>query len=149
MNLIGVCFFLDSGDFSYIICTQLKVFRLNNMKKKTILKTKSETKPTSRITPLADRVLVKPFTEESLRQAQGKGASFGIILPDSVSKEKSAQGKVLAVGEGKFVDGELVPVRVKVGDTVIFSKYGYDEVEQGGEELYLLKEENILAVIKS
>ncbi|KKW13570.1 MAG: 10 kDa chaperonin [Parcubacteria group bacterium GW2011_GWA2_50_10b] len=65
-----------------------------------------------------------------------------------MTKEKSAQGKVLAVGEGKFADGQLVPVRVKVGDTVIFSKYSYDEVEQDGEELYLLKEENILAVIK-
>jgi len=54
----------------------------------------------------------------------------------------------LAVGEGKWVDGKLVPVRIKVGDVVIFSKYGYDEVEQSGEELYLLKEDNILAVIK-
>ena len=95
--------------------------------------------------PLGDRVLVKPFTEEALRQAQGKRSSFGIILPESMTKEKSAQGKVLAVGEGKFVEGKLQPVRVKVGDTVIFSKYSYDEVEQEGEELYLLKEENILA----
>ncbi len=99
----------------------------------------------STITPLGDRVLVRPFTEEDLRKSQGKKASFGIILPESMTKEKSAQGKVLAVGEGKFVDGKLQPVRVKVGDTVIFSKYGYDEVEQDGEELYLLKEDSILA----
>jgi len=52
------------------------------------------------------------------------------------------------VGEGKWVDGKLVPIRIKVGDVVIFSKYGYDEVEQDDEELYLLKEDNILAVIK-
>jgi len=109
---------------------------MNDMKKKTIIK------------PFGDRLLVRPFTEEFLRHAQGKSPSYGIILPDSVSKEKSAQGKVLAVGEGKWVDGKLVPVRVKVGDTVIFSKYGYDEVEQDSEELYLLKEENILAIIK-
>ncbi len=102
----------------------------------------------TKIMPLGDRVLVKPFTEEDLRQSQGKKSSFGIILPDSVSKEKSAQGKVLAVGEGKFVDGKLQPVRVKVGDTVFFSKYSYDEIEVDGEELFLLKEENILAVIK-
>lgn len=101
-----------------------------------------------KISPCADRILVKPFTEEDLRQAQGKKPSYGIILPDSVTKEKSARGKVLAVGEGALVDGKLVPVRVKVGDTVIFSKYGYDEVEENGEELYLLKEDNILAVIK-
>ena len=111
------------------------------MKKKTI-------KARGNIKPFGDRVLVRPFTEDALRQAQGKRPSYGIILPDSVTKEKSAQGKVLAVGEGKWVDGKLVPVRVKVGDTIIFSKYGYDEVEQKGEELYLLKEDNILAVIK-
>lgn len=101
-----------------------------------------------KIKPLADRVLIRPFTEEDLRKAQGKGSSFGIILPESVTKEKSAQGKVLAIGEGKWVEGKLVPIRVKVGDTVIFSKYGYDEIEHEGAELYLLKEENILAVIK-
>ncbi|MBI1974610.1 MAG: co-chaperone GroES [Candidatus Zambryskibacteria bacterium] len=88
------------------------------------------------IKPFGDRVLVKPFTEEDLK---GKKNSFGIIIPDTVSKEKSAQGKVLAVGDGK---------KIKVGDTVIFSKYSYDEVEYEGEELYLIKEENILAIIK-
>ena len=103
---------------------------------------------TKSIKPLGDRVLVKPFTEDELKNGKGGKSSFGIIIPDTVSKEKSAQGKVLAVGEGKFVDGKLIPVRVKVGDTVIFSKYGYDEVEHDGEELYLLKEENLLAVIK-
>ena len=96
--------------------------------------------------PLGDRVLVRPFTEDELKGK--KTGDYGIIIPDTVSKEKSAQGKVLAVGEGKWVDGKLVPVRIKVGDVVIFSKYGYDEVEQDGEELYLLKEDSILAVIK-
>ena len=56
-----------------------------------------------KINPCGDRVLVRPFTEEALRKAQGKTPSYGIILPDSVTKEKSAQGKVLAVGEGKWV----------------------------------------------
>lgn len=109
---------------------------------------KKTNKTKVKINPCGDRVLVRPFTEEALRAAQGKTPSYGIILPDSVTKEKSAHGKVLAVGEGKWVEGKLVPVRVRVGDTVIFSKYGYDEVEDDGEELYLLKEENILAVIK-
>ena len=97
------------------------------------------------IKPLADRVLVKPFTEEEVK---GEKNHYGIIIPDTVSKEKSAQGKVMAVGEGKWVDGKLVPMRIKVGDTIIFSKYSYDEVEYKGAELYLLKEENVLAVIK-
>ena len=100
------------------------------------------------IKPLGDRVLVRPFTEEALRMAQGKTPSYGIILPDTVTKEKSAQGKVLAVGEGKWILGKLVPINIKVGDTVIFSKYGYDEVLQNDEELYLLKEDNILAILK-
>ena len=100
----------------------------------------------AQIRPCSDRVLVRPFTEDQVKG--DKGNHYGIVLPDSVAKEKSAQGKVLAVGEGKWLDGKLVPVRIKIGDIVIFSKYGYDEVEHNGEELYLLKEENILAVIK-
>ena len=93
--------------------------------------------------------MVRPFTEEALRQARGVNkAALDLILPESSTKEKSAQGKVLAVGDGKWVDGKFLPVRVKVGDIVIFSKYGYDEVEQDGEELYLLKEESILAIVK-
>ncbi|MSR87687.1 MAG: co-chaperone GroES [Candidatus Zambryskibacteria bacterium] len=101
-----------------------------------------------KIAPLGDRVLVKPFTEEDLRKGDKK-SSLKLILPESMTKEKSAQGKVLAVGPGKHIDGKLVPISLKVGDTVIFSKYSYDEVEQDGEELYLLKEDNILAVIKN
>lgn len=102
-------------------------------------------KTLNKIIPTGDRVLVQPFTEAELHK--GKKSTF--ILPDSMTKEKSAQGKVLAVGEGKIVEGKLQAIRIKVGDTVIFSKYGYDEVEQDGEELYLLKEDQILAVIKS
>ncbi|MBX4189269.1 co-chaperone GroES [Candidatus Parcubacteria bacterium] len=98
----------------------------------------------TKIIPLGDRVLIRPFKEEEVK----KVGNFKIILPESISKEKSDQGKVLAVGEGKMVDGKLQPVRVKVGDTVIFSKYGFDEVKQGEEDLYLLKEDNILAVVK-
>ena len=102
-----------------------------------------------KITPFGDRILVRPFTEESLRKAEEKKSSFKILLPESVTKEKSAQGRVLAVGEGKLLDNKLVPIRVKVGDIVIFSKYGYEEVENAGEELYLIKDENILAIIKN
>lgn len=103
-------------------------------------------KKSTEIKPFGDRVLVRPFTEDEIKG--GNENHYGIIIPDTVTKEKSAQGKVLAVGEGKWVDGKLVPVRIKVGDKVIFSKYGYDEVEQNDEELYLLKEESILAIIK-
>ena len=98
------------------------------------------------LTPFADRLLIRPFTEEEV--SGNKNNHYGIIIPDTLSKEKSAQGKVLAVGEGRIQDGKLIPVKVKVGDVVIFSKYGYDEVTHNGEELYLLKEDQILAIIK-
>lgn len=99
------------------------------------------------ITPLGDRVLVRPMTVEEVK---GRGNHhFGIIIPESVSKEKSAQGIVVAVGTGRHIDGTLVPINVKVGDLVIFSKYSYDEVEENGEELFLLREDNLLAVINN
>ena len=94
--------------------------------------------------PLGARVLIKPFTKEELE----KKNSFGIILPDSKSKEKSEQGEIIAVGPGEMDDGKRIPVSVSVGDRVVFSKYGYDDVTVDGEEFYLIKEENILAVLK-
>ena len=94
------------------------------------------------IMPLGDRVLVKPFGLE-----EGLVTSFGIVLPDS-AKEKPEQGKVVAVGPGKRgEDGKLVPVALKVGDKVMFSKYGYDEIKVDGTEYYLVREDNILAVL--
>lgn len=94
------------------------------------------------ITPMGDRVLVKPAGLE-----EGMVTSFGIVLPDS-AKEKPEQGKVVAVGPGKKGDdGKLIPVSVKVGDKVMFSKYGYDEVKVDGTEYYLIREDNILAIL--
>jgi chaperonin GroES len=93
------------------------------------------------ITPLNDRVLVKPFEAEMAMTASG------IIIPETVSKEKPEQGEVIAVGEGKWQDGKKIPVSVKVGDKIVFSKYGYDEVKIKGEEYYILREESILAII--
>src|ERR1035437_8075123 len=72
-----------------------------------------------KIVPLGSRVLIKPFTKDELTEKN----SFGIILPDSGSKEKSEQGKVVAVGAGEWKDGKHLPVSVAVGDTVAFSKY--------------------------
>ena len=99
----------------------------------------------STIKPLLDRVVVRPLTEE---EAGTKSAS-GIIIPDTVSKEKPEQGIVIAVGEGKWdEDGEKrIPMDVAVGDRVIFSKYGYDEVKIGGEELFIVSASSILGII--
>jgi len=97
-----------------------------------------------KIIPLGDRVLVKPIDTDELATK----TDSGIIIPDTVSKEKPEQGKVLAVGEGRYDDGKLIKPRVKEGDRILFSKYGYDEIKIEDEELFIIKEENILAIIK-
>jgi chaperonin GroES len=91
--------------------------------------------------PYGDRILVKPLSAE-----EGTVTSFGIIIPDT-AKEKPEQGRVVAVGAGKKGDdGKLIPISVKVGDRVMFSKYGYDEVKLDGGEYYLIAESSILMV---
>ncbi len=95
-----------------------------------------------KITPLGDRVLVR------VDQVETKTKS-GIIIPDTVGKERPEQGVVVEVGVGRTTDqGVLIAPSVKRGDTIIFSKYGPDEIKIDGEEYYILNESNILAVIK-
>lgn len=117
--------------------------------KKVVAKKKSATaavRSLAPIMPLSDRVLLKPLTQEEM----GARSTFGIIIPETIDKEKPEQGTVIAVGPGKRTEGgALVAVSVKVGDRVVFSKYGYDEVKIGGVEYYLVSEANILAVINS
>jgi chaperonin GroES len=92
-----------------------------------------------KLKPLADRVLVRAEeTEEALPS--------GLVIPDT-AKEKPQEGTVLAVGPGAIQDGERVPPEVKEGDRVIFSKYGGTEVKVEGEDLLILSERDILAVI--
>lgn len=93
------------------------------------------------VKPLGDRVLIRPAREEEKRVG-------ALIIPATGEREKPDQGTVIAVGEGKYVEGKLVPVRIKVGDRVMFSKYSYDELRVDGEDLYVVREENILAIIK-
>jgi chaperonin GroES len=101
----------------------------------------------SPIRPLNDRVVVRPLTEEEL----GNVSASGIIIPDSAKKEKPEQGIVLAVGTGKWdEDGEKrIPLDVKEGDRVIFSKYGYDEVKIDDQEYFIVGETSVLGVINS
>jgi len=95
----------------------------------------------TKIRPLQDRILVKRLEGET------KTAS-GIIIPDT-AKEKPAEGKVIAVGAGKFDDGKVRPVEVKVGDRILFGKYSGTEVKIDGEEHLILREEDILGVIET
>ena len=96
----------------------------------------------AKIEPLDDRVVVKPLEQE------GKTAG-GIFLPES-AKEKPQQGKVIATGPGKILEnGDRAPLTVKKGDLVLFAKYGGTEVEVGGEDLLIMRESDLLAVIES
>jgi chaperonin GroES len=94
------------------------------------------------IQPLGDRILVRQTKDDAEKTASG------IYIPDSVKKEKPEEGTVIVVGEGRREDGKLVPLTVSVGDTVVFSKYGYDEIKIDGEDYLIVKEDNILAIIK-
>ncbi len=92
------------------------------------------------IRPLNDRILVKRLEEEETTKG-------GIIIPDS-AKEKPAEGEVVAVGNGKLNDkGERVPLEVKAGDRVLFSKYGGTDVKLDGEDHLIMREDDILAVV--
>ena len=95
-----------------------------------------------KIIPLGDRVLVRAL------EAVTKTKS-GIIIPDTANKERPEQGTVVAIGEGKMTDdGNIIAPRVKVGDEILFSKYGPDEIKIDEEEYFILSEANILAIIR-
>jgi chaperonin GroES len=113
--------------------------------KKSVKKVASHSVHTSPLTPLSDKVIVKPLTAEEM----GITTSFGIIIPDN-GKEKPEQGTVVAVGPGKWnEDGDArIPVSVAVGARIMFSKYGFDEVKIEGVTYYVIAESNILAIIK-
>lgn len=94
-----------------------------------------------KLKPLGDRVVVKPIEMESKTKS-------GLIIPDT-AKEKSHQGKVIAVGPGKLSDdGKLEKMNVKTGDTVLYKEYGGDDFKLDGEEVVILKEEDILGIIE-
>ncbi len=95
-----------------------------------------------KIRPLHDRVIVRRMEEE--RTSPG-----GIVIPDSAA-EKPIQGEVMAVGNGKILDsGEIRPLDVKVGDKVLFGKYSGTEVKIEGEDLLVMREEDIMGVLES
>ena len=94
-----------------------------------------------KIKPLSDRVLIEPMSKEEKTKS-------GIYLPDTADKERPEQGKVLAVGPGKYDDGKLVKPTVKKGDVVLFTKYGPNEIKVGGKEYLIAKEDDILAIME-
>ena len=94
----------------------------------------------AKIQPLGDRVLIKPLEAEE----KTKG---GIILPDT-AKEKQQEGKVMAAGKGRVDDGKTIALEVKVGDKVLYGKYSGTEIKIDGEDMLIVKEEDILAIVK-
>jgi chaperonin GroES len=92
--------------------------------------------------PLEDRIVVRPGESEET-------TASGLVIPDT-AKEKPQQGEVLAVGPGKRTDqpGEIIPVDVNAGDTVVYSKYGGTEITTDGEDVLILSARDVLAVIK-
>ena len=91
--------------------------------------------------PLEDRIVVKPNDAEAT-------TASGLVIPDT-AKEKPQQGEVLAVGTGRRSDaGELIPMEVGTGDTVVYSKYGGTEITIDGDDLLILSSRDVLAIIK-
>src|ERR1700754_3260135 len=97
------------------------------------------TKTGVKVNPLADRVVIK--TLEETEQMRG-----GLFIPDT-AKEKPQQGEIIAIGSGKYEDGKLVPMTVKVGDKVLYGKYSGTEVTIDNEARLILRESDFLAVI--
>lgn len=96
-----------------------------------------------KFSPSGDRILVKPDSSKDEKTPSG------IIIPDSARQEKPERGVVVAVGEGKRNDhGDILPMRYSVGDNVMFSKYGFDEVMLDDEEYYVISEASILGIFK-
>ena len=92
------------------------------------------------VRPLGDRVLIKPKAREETTKS-------GIVLPDT-AKEKPQEGSVIAVGTGRLLEsGERVPMEIKVGDTVLYSKYAGTEIKLDGEDHLILRESDILAIM--
>ncbi|MDA8435372.1 MAG: co-chaperone GroES [Actinomycetales bacterium] len=91
------------------------------------------------IKPLEDRILVKTTEAEQT-------TASGLVIPDT-AKEKPQEGEVLAVGPGRFEDGQRLPLDIQVGDKVIYSKYGGTEVKYDGQEYLLLSARDVLAVV--
>lgn len=96
---------------------------------------------TPKVQPLHDRVLIKPNAAESK-------TAGGIVIPDTADKDKPIRGKVIAIGHGKYIDGKMQPLQVKVGDEVLFGKYAGTNVKLADEEYLIMREEDVMGVVE-
>jgi len=94
------------------------------------------------IKPINSNVVIKPTTKDEITKS-------GIVLPDTLDKEKPEKGEVIAVGEGKLLDnGQRAPMSVNVGDIVMFKKYSPDEIKIDGKEYLVISESDIMVILK-
>lgn len=98
-------------------------------------------KTTKRIRPLSDRIVVQPREVETT-------TAGGIVIPDTADKDKPIQGTVIAIGNGKYYDGKLQPLQVKVGDTILFGKYAGTNIKLDEEEFLVMREEDVMGVLE-
>lgn len=96
---------------------------------------------TLNVRPLYDRLVVEP------QEAESKTAG-GIVIPDTADKDKPMRGKVIAIGNGKYIDGKMQPLQVKVGDNVLFGKYAGTNIKLADKELLVMREEDVMGVIE-
>lgn len=96
---------------------------------------------TPKIRPLSDRIVVEP------KETESKTAG-GIVIPDTADKDKPMRGTVVAIGNGKFVDGKIQPLQVKVGDQILFGKYAGTSVKLDSKELLVMREEDVMGVLE-
>lgn len=94
-----------------------------------------------KLKPLGGKALIKPMKEEKMTKS-------GIVLPDTAEKDELEQGEVIAVGDGKFDHGQVIPMKVKVGDKVILKKYGPDKVKIDGEDYLVADEDDMVGIVE-
>lgn len=98
-------------------------------------------KNTPKIRPLSDRIVVEPKENESK-------TAGGIVIPDTADKDKPMQGTIIAIGNGKYIDGKITPLQVKVGDQVLFGKYAGTNFKFEGSEYLVMREEDVMGVLE-
>jgi chaperonin GroES len=96
---------------------------------------------TPKIRPLSDRIVVEP------KELETKSAG-GIVIPDTADKDKPMQGTVIAVGNGKYVDGKIHPLQVKVGDSILFGKYAGTNFKFSNKDYLVMREEDVVGVLE-
>ena len=95
----------------------------------------------SKMRPIGDRVVVKPAAKEEVTKS-------GIVIPDTADKDKPLRGKVLAIGNGRYIDGKIQPLQVKVGDEILFGKYAGTSIKLDNKEFLVMREEDVVGVVE-